>query len=334
MIAALLRERGLAVLAAVLVAQLVILTVTRLPGRAAAPEPLLAGLTAESVTRIEIDDGADGRVVMVREESGWALSGAGGYPADAALVADLLDRLAASRRDRLVARTEAGRRELSVLPDDFERRVRIEAGTGEHLIYVGAAAGSDGAHVRVDGQDEVWNVDGLASWQVSADRSSWVDPVYVRVEPDRVAAFALWNAAGSFRFERTDAGWTWPDQVGGEAVDQERVTDFVDRFGSLRMRQPLGAEPPAAALDPPAAVVRIDLSPAEDDAADGAEAADSLEIFIHSGGADGAYVVKSADSEYYVEVSSFTLAELVDADRSAFVMTGGADESPSGDPPP
>ncbi len=329
MIAALLRERRLTVLAAVLVAQVAILAVTRLPGREAPPEPLLAGLTADAAERIEIDDGADGRVVMAREESGWVLSDAGGYPADGARVADLLDRLAAARRDRLVARTGAGRRELRVLPDDFERRLRVDAGTGAYLIYVGAAAGARGAHVRVDGQDEVWSVDGLAPWQVSTDRTSWVDPVYVRVEPDRVAAFELENAAGSFRFERMGEEWASPDLGVGEAVDQERVTAFVDRFSSLRMRQPIGAEPPEdAGLDPPAAVVRIDLSPDEDGAAG------SLELVIGAGGDDGAYIVKSTDSEYYVEVSSFTLADLVDADRSAFVMTGDAGVSPSGDPSP
>ncbi len=326
MSASLLRERGVTVLAAVLVAQIAVLAVTRLPGREAAPEPLLAGLTAGAAERIEIDDGAGGSVVMARQETDWVLSDAGGYPADGARVADLLDRLVAARRDRLVARTDAGRRELRVLPDDFERRLRIAAGTGAYLFYVGAAAGTRGAHVRVDGEDEVWSVDGLAPWQVSADRSSWVDPVYVRVESDRVAAFELENAAGSFRFERSDEGWTSPALGDGEVVDQERVTAFVDRFSSLRMRQPLGAEPPdGAGLDRPAAVVRIDPRPDEDGAAGG------LELVIGAGGDDGAYVVKSTDSEYYVEVSSFTLADLVDADRSAFVMAGDAGGSPAGD---
>lgn len=327
MIAALLRERGVTVLAAVLVAQVAVLAVTRLPGREAAPEPLLAGLTAAAAQRIEIDDGAGGSVVMARQETDWVLSDAGGYPADGARVADLLDRLVAARRDRLVARTDAGRRELRVRPDDFERRLRIDAGTDDaYLFYVGAAAGTRGAHVRVDGQDEVWSVDGLAPWQVAADRASWVDPVYARVESDRVAAFELQNAAGSFRFERSDAGWTSPALGDGEAVDQERVTDFVGRFSSLRMRQPLGTEPPDdAGLDRPAAVVRIELSPDEDGAAGG------LEFIIGAGGDDDAYVVKSADSEYYVEVSSFTLADLVDAGRSTFVMADDAGGSPAGD---
>ena len=325
MIAALLRERGPAVLTALLAVQVVILIVTRLPGGAAAPEPLLAGLAADAAERIEIDDGADGRVVIARQESGWVVTDAGGYPADGTRVTDLLDRLAAARRDRLVARTDAGRRELRVLPDDFERRLRVGAGTETFLIYVGADAGADGAHVRVDGQDEVWSVDGLPSWQVSTDPTYWVDPIYVRVEPERIAAFELQNAAGTFRFERTDQGWTSPDLGEGESVDQERLTAFTDRFSALRMQRPLGVEPPATGFDPPAAVVRIDLRPAEGGAAESTEAAGSVELAIGAAaGDDGAYVVKSADSEYYVEVSNFTLADLVDADRSVFVTAGDA----------
>ncbi len=327
MIAALRRERGLAVLAAVLLAQAAILLLTRLPGREQVPEPLLAGLQADAVTGVEIEDGADGHVVMAREGDGWVLSDAGGYPADGTRIADLLDRLAAARRDRLVARTEAGRLELRVAPDGFERRVRIEAGPERYLLYIGTTAGTGAGHVRVDGEDEVWTVDGVAPWQVAADRADWVDPVYLRVESDRVAAFELVNATGRFRFERSDGGWTSPVPGAGEVLDQDRVTAFVERVSTLRMRRPLGTEPPGDyGLAERAAVVRLALSPDEDGEVR------TLELLILAGGDDGYdYVVKSSDSEYYVEVPSFTLADLVDAGRSAFVTadTGG---SPPGDP--
>lgn len=327
MIAALRRERGLAVLAAVLVVQAAILVLTRLPGREQMPEPLLAGLQAEAVTRIEIEDGADGHVVMDRDGDGWVLSDAGGYPADGTRIADLLDRLAAARRERLVARTESGRLELRVAADGFERRVRIEAGTGGYLLYVGTTAGTGGGHVRVDGEDEVWTVDGVAPWQVAADRADWVDPVYLRVEPERVAAFELVNAAGSFRFERSGDGWTGPAPGAGEVLDQDRVTAFVDRVSTLRMRRPLGTEPPGDyGLAERAAEVRLVLSPDEDGDAG------TLELLILAGGDDEYdYVVKSSDSEYYVDVPSFTLADLVDADRSTFVTADDAGGSPPGD---
>ena len=326
MIAALRGERGVTVLAAVLVVQIAILVVTRLPGREAAPEPLLAGLEAGAVSRIEIEDGADGHVVMDREGDGWVLSDAGGYPADGTRIAGLLDRLAAARRDRLVARTEAGRLELRVAPDGFERRVRIDAGADGYLLYVGTTAGTGAGHVRVDGEDEVWSVDGMAPWQVAADRSDWVDPVYLRVEADRIAAFELVNAAGSFRFERSDGEWTSPVPGAGVVLDQDRVTAFVDRVSTLRMRRPLGTEPPGDyRLAERAAEVRLALSPDED--GEGG----SLELLILAGGDDDYdYVVKSSDSEYYVEVPSFTLADLVDADRSTFVTADDPGGSPTG----
>ena len=327
MIAALRGERALTVLAALLVVQIAVLAITRLPGREEAPEPLLAGLEPDAVTRIEIDGGEDGRVAMDRAAAGWVLSDAGGYPADGTRIADLLDRLVAARRDRLVARTEAGRLELRVVPDDFERRLRIGSAAGEHLLYVGTTAGTGGGHVRVDGEDEVWSVDGMAPWQVAADRSDWVDPVYLRVEPDRVATFELVNAAGSFRFERSGEEWTSPDPGAGEVLAQERVSAFVDRVSTLRMRRPLGTEPPDEyGLAERAAVVRLALSPDEDGDAG------ALELLILAGADDdGDYVVKSSDSEYYVEVSSFTLADLVDADRSTFVTADGTGGSPRGD---
>ena len=327
MIAALRGERGVTVLAAVLVVQIAILVLTRLPGREQVPEPLLAGLQADAVTRIEIEDGADGRVVMDRAADGWVLSDAGGYPADATRIAELLDGLAAARRDRLVARTEAGRLELRVAPDGFERRLRIDAAADRFLLYVGTTAGAGGGHVRVDGEDEVWTVDGVAPWQVATDRADWVDPVYLRVESDRVAAFELVNAAGRFRFERSGGAWISPVPGAGEVLDQERVTAFVDRVSTLRMRRPLGTEPPGDyGLAERAAEVRLALGPDEDGEAG------TLELLILAGGDDEYdYVVKSSDSEYYVEVPSFTLADLVDADRSTFVTADDTGGSPPGD---
>ena len=57
----------------------------------------------------------------------------------------------------------------------------------------------------------------------------------------------------------------------------------------------------------------------------------SLELLILAGGDDDYdYVVKSSDSEYYVEVPSFTLADLVDADRSTFVTPDDPGGSPTG----
>ena len=322
MIAALRREPGLTLLAAALVVQIAILVVTRLPGRVEAPEPLLAGFTVEAATRIEIDDSTGVSVVLARAEAGWMLPDAGAYPADGTRVAGLLGHLAAARRDRPVVRTQAGQRELRVVPDAFERRMQVHAGEVEHLLYIGTSAGTRSAHVRVDGQNEVWSVAELAPWQVPADVSSWIDPLYLRVEPDRVAAFELVNAAGSFRFERAEDGWTVAGLQAAEALDQERVSAFVDRLSTLRMRRPLGTELlDRYRLDPPAAVVRLTLSAGQGEGEDEDEAGVTVQLTVGAADTAGdAYVVKSSESEYYVEVSSFTLSDLVDADRSTFVI--------------
>ena len=110
-------------------------------------------------------------------------------------------------------------------------------------------------------------------------------------------------------------------------MDQERLSAFVDRVSTLRMRRPLGTEPPDEyGLAERAAVVRLALSPDENGEAG------TVELLILAGGDDSDdYVVKSADSQYYVAVSSFTLADLVDADRSTFVVSDDAGGSPGGD---
>ena len=115
----------------------------------------------------------------------------------------------------------------------------------------------------------------------------------------------------------------------GEVLNQDRVTAFVDRVSTLRMRRPLGTEPPGdSGLAERAAEVRLALSPDED----GDGEAGTLELLILAGGDDEYdYVVKSSDSEYYVEVPSFTLADLVDADRSTFVTADDTGGSPPGD---
>lgn len=333
MIAALWRERNLMLLAVVLVVQVAALVLTRLPGRVEVTQPLLAGLTVEGAMHIKISDYAGQQVVLAREESGWVLPDVDDYPADDSRVTALLRHLASARRDRPVVRTESGARELRVVPDIFERRLQVQAGEIEHLLYIGTVDGTRAAHVRVDGEDEVWRVAELASWQVSADLSSWADTFYLRVEPDQVAAFELENAAGSFPFQRTEGGWTGLDLHAGETLDQERVTAFVDRLSSLRMSMPLGTEPvPHYRLNPPAAVVHLTVrsDPDGDDETEPA-AERVVQLIVGAVAVEGDhYVVKNSDSEYYVEVSSFTLSDLVDADRSTFVIADDTTGSPLG----
>ena len=311
------RTHGLTVLALILVIQAAVLIVIRLPDREEEPESLLVGLTTESATRVEIDDGSDGRIIMIREEAGWVLNEASGYPADTTRINSLLALLATARRDRPVALTEVGRRELHVVVDEYERRLQIRSRSEEHLLYIGNTAGRRGTHVRVEGEDEVWSVDGLSTWQVSVDQSAWVDPIYLRVEPEKVDSFELENSAGSFLFLREGEEWTYRDLGSGETLNTERLGIFMNRMSTLRMIRPLGIEPPGEnGLAERAAVVRLELSSGKD------QKADTLEVVILTQESDDDdYIVKSSNSEYYVLVSSFTLSDLVDADRSTFVIS-------------
>ena len=181
----------------------------------------------------------------------------------------------------------------------------------QHTVYLGSSPSYGATHFRVDGQDETYLTSDLTTWEVNGTAASWVDTTYLSLPAEDVARISLENSQGSFQLVKDDDGsWTLSGLTGGEELNSNEVNAVVNATLSVFLQEPLGrAEKPEYGMSEPAAVVTLEVN------------GQPVSLYVGAkSDADAGYVVKSSQSEYYVEVASYAVEPLVDSARDSFVL--------------
>ena len=230
------------------------------PAPEVASGPLLANFDPTAVTGLTITD-ADGNSITLAkgEDGGWSLPGYDDYPAQASSVTGLLSKIAALQANRLIARNESSQARLEVKSDNFQRRIEIQSGDQTNVLYLGSASGASDTHARVNDQAEIYLTTGLASWEVSAQVSSWIDTTYVSIDQTTVSSIQVENANGSFDFtQAADGTWAYAGLEPGEVFDPASISNMARQATGMRMSAPLGRTlDPTWGLDDPQATVTV-----------------------------------------------------------------------------
>jgi hypothetical protein len=264
------------VLAGLLALQLLLILLFRSPlGAGPGPaelRPLLPGLAAITPARIELGDG-ESRLGLVRGAEGWTVVEAGGYPADGAKVDDLISDLRGLEVRRPVATSDRYHGALSVAENAPEARVRVwEGPSGDPVVdlLVGTSPGYRSAHARREGESEVYEVRGLAAYDLRPDPGAWVQRELLDLPQERIVGLALRNSKGGFELKREEAGWIilgGPDE--SRQLDEEALDALLRSVSSLSLAEPVGPVDEAAqGLAEPAAVLTLRVAPPEGAAED------------------------------------------------------------------
>jgi hypothetical protein len=303
------------------------------PAAGSGGQPLLAGLAADQITGLAITDDQGNSTRLAKQGEAWIAPDAGAFPAEAAKITPVLDKLVALKTGRLIAQTPQSHAQLQVADDDFVRKIDITKPDGSiQTLYLGSPAGGQAAHVRLAGQDNVYLAGGLASWEVDSTLLNWIDPIYLSFNAAELTGLTVKNANGEFALTRDAANnWQLAGLAAGETVDQNKVNNLVNGLSSLRLTQPLGkTEDPAWGLASAAAVVALQIKSGDQ----------TRTVTLTLGAqdpADRSYVAKASDSEYYVRVAEFSVQDLVERDRAGFLPDAPAETAaplPLGTPAP
>ena len=225
--------------------QLVLVALSWWPGdRSATRARPVFDLQRDDIREIEIatrpqGDAAPDPVVLVRDDDGWTVRSAAGYPATPDRIDDLVDALLGLTTAGPIATQAAGHKALKVSDDSYGRRVRVVA-DGEPVEWLIGAATSRSINMRRVGEDDVYRARGASEWSFRDQASSYYDATYVDADPDTFEAVALHNEHGDLRFEGGTAGWTLADLAEGELADPEKIHGFLSVVAKLRMSEPVG----------------------------------------------------------------------------------------------
>ena len=254
------------ILSGTLVVQAIVLVITApwSNGTAAqASRVLLPELASFTPSRLEIHESDERSVVLGREGERWVLEGSDGFPADAAKVDKLLESLGEITVRRPVVSSGRYHGALKVTEDNHERRLKIWETPGSEPkleLLVGTSPNYRVSHVRLGGEDEVYEARGISPYDLGSEGRAWIDTGFVNVPFDEVTRFKLTNDHGSIELARDQGRWTLvsPAARAGQELDQAAVDSLVRSLTSLSFSDPAGpVSKPDYGLQSPAATVEI-----------------------------------------------------------------------------
>ena len=237
-------------LGGLLLAQVALILLVRSPFSGASTgselRPLLPALEAVTPSRMVLEGADDASVTLTRQEEDWVLEDLDGFPVDGTKVADLLDKLRGLQIRTAVVSGSRYHGSFKVAEDEFEGRVRIwddPASEPTVDLILGTSPNYRLMNVRRADETPVYEVRDLATYDVRAEPGSWAVKGLVDVEEDDVVSIEIVNAAGSFRLEKVDGGWTVaaPTAQASAVLDDGKVDSLVRSAASLRLADPLGS---------------------------------------------------------------------------------------------
>jgi hypothetical protein len=275
------------ILTAVLAAQLLLAAaLLALQWRSAAEpeEAAVASMQVDAVDRLTIEGPDQLKTVLTRQGGQWRVAQAGDFPADAARVRQLLERVAGLKSGLPVATSADGAERFRVADTNFERRLTAEGG-GRVLanLLVGSAQGARRSHVRRAGEHEVLLVE-LAVADLPAKDEEWLDMGLLQLPRSDIDAIEV----GDLRLVRQDARaassaaaassantasaaqpaasaapaalptWVATGLAEGEQLDATAVEKLAGMLAGLRIGGVLGTKPqPTHGLDKPASTLTV-----------------------------------------------------------------------------
>lgn len=252
------------ILAVFLVVQVVLLVVLKGPFSSAAAstvQPFLPALQDMVATRVDIENGDGDMVALRRQDDAWTLADMGGFPVDGGKVDSMIQDLRKLKVRRPVVTSSRFHDQLMVGDSEYERHIRIWGdGEGDPAVdfLVGASPNYRVSDVRREGEDDVYEVMGLSSWDLQTDPGSWIDKKLVDVPPDEVTGLKVSNSNGTFELKKEDGAWTVLAGSPGGELDQGAVDSLVRAYASLFFADPVGVIDVAAhGLDNPAAEIQL-----------------------------------------------------------------------------
>ena len=252
-------------LAGLLLIQAILILLLRSPfsggATPAQAQLLLPQLEVLSATRLEFLGEDDEALTLKRQGHHWAVEQLGGFPVDSERVDEFLDDLRQLEVGRPVVSSSRYHEAFNITDEQNEGRVKIW-GDGDDEPQVDLILGNSPnyriSHARLAGQDRVYEVRGLAPYNISANATSWVDKQLVDVPTEQLVGLTLTNPTGSFELVKQDESWSVraADGYTGQALDADKLQQLLRAATAIRIDTPIGPIDEAAhGLDDPAATL-------------------------------------------------------------------------------
>ena len=275
---------------------------------------LLEALQGFQAAKLEVLGREGKQVTLVKSDDGWGIEEAGGYPADAEKVESLVNKLEEMQVRRPVVTSSRYHEALKVTDDDYERRVRLwddPDGDPKVDLLMGTSPNYRTTHVRLHGDDPVYEVSGLGVFDVRDASSGWIKTRILDLTVQDVSGIKLTNPSGTIELEKmADGEWRLVSPAQSLDLDRATIESLVRSAASLTAAEPAGPiDRGAQGFDSGGATVVLKVVDAAAPLAGEGEDADDdaspqvREVTVWVGS-----VVAERDTQRYVAHSEFAFA--------------------------
>lgn len=271
---------------------------------------LIETLEADAVSALRIEAAPANKkpaevVELTKKDGKWVLPGADDYPADGKKVQKVLTALFAGRIRAPIASNASNHNALDVGERTYARKVTLTAGDATLNLVVGAARGS-AAHVRRNGEEQVYLSRGFSVDALNETAAPYIDTTYLDVTaPEQII---VKNPRGTLTLNKVEGNWTLAELPPGTPADPERVTAFVGAARKLIIDRPVGKTiKPEYGLDTPLAA-QVILKKGN-------------ETFTYTLGSveAGNRYLKRSDNDWVVLIPTFAVSNLMDQVPQNFI---------------
>ncbi|WP_105102171.1 DUF4340 domain-containing protein [Microbulbifer pacificus] len=229
-----------------------------------------------ALQRLEIA-GDDEHVTLVRKDGQWLLPELHDLPVNGDKLDTLLEKLTALKGNWPVATSNSARERFEVAEEKFRKHLKLYSAEGDKPaleLFVGTSPGFRKVHVRRADDDAIYAVE-LNSFDLPTTTDSWLDK-------SLLAAGTLEQIQGpDYALEKAEDGWKF---AAADSGDGEQ-TPAVD---------------PGKARELAAALEKLRITKAVDNASESALQAEETEIVVQTSEGERRYHFASADDKYYV----------------------------------
>jgi uncharacterized protein DUF4340 len=223
------------------------------------PHPLVPALDPAAVARIEIRGDAGKTLNLAKSGTTWTLAEADGYPADGSKVETLLSDLKKLQVRRPIVTSSRYHETLKVTDAGAERRIRVYPQTGNDPVVdllVGSSPSYGATNVRVAGDDRVYEVRDLRTYDIRPDPGSWIDRKLVDMPAEDVTKIAIHEGSTTIGLSKSGTTWTMTQPAGD--ADAAKVDAWLRGILGILATEPAGkADKPELGFESPAATVEL-----------------------------------------------------------------------------
>jgi len=218
-------------------------------------------------------------------------------------------------------------------------------------LIVGSANSANAMHIRINDDPNVYLVSGIAQSDITPTFTSWVDAdtSYFSVKKEEVVGLRIDNAQGSFNLQKPGATWVWDGLQAGQILNSNTIDAYLNQLTSVKPSKPLGkTEKDEYGLKKPSATVVISVRETVTIQPTAAPKADvpgqptstvappitnivdkTYTLLIGAKVGDTDYVIKLADSPYYVQVPTYNAETFISLKASDLVTPPTATPTPT-----